>query len=218
MSKLIAYFGGSFDPIHQGHLAAARELVDVFALATLVFLPAALSPLKQQSLAIQHRVAMLKLAIEDDRIFAIDEQELHRPQPSYTIDTLRTLRTQYGVQQPLAFIMGMDSFLSLPKWRDWQQLTDFSHLIVVSRPDFDAQFSTELQAWLNNRRCNDRLLLEYQPHGLVYFVATQPYAVSSTDIRARLALGQNTSATLPARVAAYIQLHHLYGATATNES
>ena len=218
MSKLIAYFGGSFDPIHQGHLAAARELVDVFALATLVFLPAALSPLKQQSLAIQHRVAMLKLAIEDDRIFAIDEQELHRPQPSYTIDTLRYLRTQYGTQQPLAFIIGMDSFLSLPKWRDWQQLTDFAHLIVVSRPDFDAQFSTELQAWLNNRRCNDRLLLEYQPHGLVYFVATQPYAVSSTDIRARLALGQNTSATLPARVAAYIQLHHLYGATATNES
>ena len=79
MSKLIAYFGGSFDPIHQGHLATARELVDIFALATLVFLPAALSPLKQQSLAIQHRVAMLKLAIEDDRIFAIDEQELHRP-------------------------------------------------------------------------------------------------------------------------------------------
>ena len=218
MSKLIAYFGGSFDPIHQGHLAAARELVDVFALATLVFLPAALSPLKQQSLASLHRVAMLKLAIQDDSVFAIDEQELHRPQPSYTIDTLRTLRTQYGVQQPLAFIMGMDSFLSLPKWRDWQQLTDFSHLVVVSRPDFDAQFSTELQAWLNNRRCNDRLLLEYQPHGLVYFVATQPYAVSSTDIRARLALGQNTSATLPARVAAYIQLHHLYGATATNES
>ena len=218
MSKLIAYFGGSFDPIHQGHLAAARELVDVFALATLVFLPAALSPLKQQSLAIQHRVAMLKLAIEDDRIFAIDEQELHRPQPSYTIDTLRTLRTQYSAQQSLAFIIGMDSFLSLPKWRDWQQLTDFAHLIVVSRPDFDAQFSTELQAWLNNRRCNDRLLLEYQPHGLVYFVATQPYAVSSTDIRARLALGQNTSATLPPRVAAYIQLHHLYGATATNES
>ena len=218
MSKLIAYFGGSFDPIHSGHLATARELVDIFALAKLVFLPAALSPLKQQSLASQHRVAMLKLAIEDDRIFAIDEQELHRPQPSYTIDTLRTLRTQYSAQQSLAFIIGMDSFLSLPKWRDWQQLTDFAHLIVVSRPDFDAQFSTELQAWLNNRRCNDRLLLEYQPHGLVYFVATQPYAVSSTDIRARLALGQNTSATLPARVAAYIQLHHLYGATATNES
>ena len=74
MSKLIAYFGGSFDPIHSGHLATARELVDIFALAKLVFLPAALSPLKQQSLASQHRVAMLKLAIEDDRIFAIDEQ------------------------------------------------------------------------------------------------------------------------------------------------
>lgn len=218
MSKLIAYFGGSFDPIHQGHLATARELVDVFGLAKLVFLPAALSPLKQQSLASQHRVAMLKLAIEDDHIFAIDEQELHRPQPSYTIDTLRSLRTQYGTQQPLAFIMGMDSFLSLPKWRDWQQLTDFAHLIVVSRPDYDVQLPTELQAWLNNRRCNDRLLLEYQPHGLVYFVATQPHAVSSTEIRARLALGQNTSATLPACVAAYIQLHHLYGATATNES
>ncbi len=218
MSKLIAYFGGSFDPIHQGHLATARELVDIFALAKLVFLPAALSPLKQQSLASEHRVAMLKLAIENDSDFAIDEQELHRPQPSYTLDTLHALRTQYGTQQSLAFIIGMDSFLSLPKWRDWQQLTDFAHLIVVSRPDYDAQFSTELQAWLNNRRCNDRLLLEYQPHGLVYFVATQPHAVSSTDIRARLALGQNIPATLPARVATYIQLHHLYGATATNES
>ena len=218
MSKLIAYFGGSFDPIHLGHLATARELAEYFALARLVFLPAALSPLKQQSLTREHRVAMLKLAIEDDSIFALDEQELHRPQPSYTIDTLRSLRIQYETQQPLAFIMGMDSFLSLPKWRDWQQLTDFAHLIVVARPDYDAQFSTELQAWLNNRRCNDRLLLEYQPHGLVYFVATHPHAVSSTDIRARLALGQNTSATLPARVAAYIQQHHLYGATATNES
>jgi len=218
MTKLIAYFGGSFDPIHVGHLATAHELVDIFSLAKLVFLPAALSPLKHHSLASQHRVAMLKLAIADNRVFAIDEQELHRPQPSYTIDTLRTLRTQFGAQQSLAFILGMDSFLSLPKWRDWQQLTDFAHLIVVTRPDYDAQFGTELQAWVNNRRCNDRLLLEYQPHGLVYFVTTAPHTVSSTDIRARFALGQTIHPLLPPIVAAYIYQHHLYGATATNES
>ena len=218
MAALIAYFGGSFDPVHQGHLATATELLTTLSLAKLFFLPAALSPLKTQSLASQHRIAMLTLAIQDASSFFLDERECQRPHPSYTIETLHSLRAEYGTAQPLAFIMGMDSFIHLPKWRNWQQLTDFAHLIIVSRPNYDPDLSTELQEWLNNRRCNDRQLLECHPHGFVYFVTTHPHAVSSTDIRARIALGQNTHASLPPLVAAYIQQHHLYGATATNES
>ena len=218
MGQLIAYFGGSFDPIHQGHLATAQYLARHLALKKLYFLPAYLSPLKSHSLDSTHRVAMLNLAIINEPKLAIDTRELLRPPPSYTIDTLKALRLEYGHEQPLAFIMGMDSFINLPKWHNWQQLTDFAHLIIVSRPNYDPDLSTELQEWLNNRRCNDRQLLECHPHGFVYFVTTHPHAVSSTDIRARIALGQNTHASLPPLVAAYIQQHHLYGATATNES
>lgn len=216
--SLIAYFGGSFDPIHHGHLATACFLTDYLALAKLYFLPAYLSPLKTQSLASQHRVAMIKLAISNLPQCEIDQQELLRPPPSYTINTLKNLRQQYSQQQPIAFIIGMDSFLSLPKWHLWQQLTDFAHLIVVNRPDYAPIFSTELQQWLNKHRCNDRQMLEYQPAGLVYFVDSPLYTISSTQIRMALQQGQTTHQDLTLAVADYIYHHHLYGATASNES
>jgi len=219
MSRLIAYFGGSFDPVHQGHLATAQFLVNHFQLNKLIFLPAYLSPLKSQSLPAHHRVAMLKLAIQGhENIFAIDERELTQTTPSYTINTLKSLRHDYGNEVSLAFIMGMDSFLNLSKWYLWQELSNFAHIIVVNRPNYYPIFSTELQEWLNKRRCNDRQMLEYQPAGLVYFVDSPLYAISSTDVRMALATGQDTTQQLTPTVANYIYHHHLYGATATNES
>lgn len=218
MTQLIAYFGGSFDPIHQGHLATADYLTTQLALKKLYFLPAYLSPLKSYSLDSTHRVAMLNLAIGNTPKFAIDTQELLRPPPSYTINTLQALRLAYGTQQPLAFIMGMDSFINLPQWQNWQQLTDFAHLVVVSRPSYSPIFSTELQQWLNNRRCNEPQMLEYGASGLIYFVETPPYHISSTQLRAAIASGQTSKQTLPQSVIDYIYQHHLYGATATNES
>ena len=219
MSRLIAYFGGSFDPVHQGHLATAQFLANHFQLNKLIFLPAYLSPLKSQSLPAHHRVAMLKLAIQDhENIFAIDGRELTQTTPSYTINTLKSLRHDYGNEVSLAFIMGMDSFLNLSKWYLWQELSNFAHIIVVNRPNYYPIFSTELQEWLNKRRCNDRQMLEYQPAGLVYFVDSPLYAISSTDVRMALATGQDTTQQLTPTVANYIYHHHLYGATATNES
>ena len=218
MGQLIAYFGGSFDPIHQGHLATAQYLIKHLALKKLYFLPAYLSPLKSHSLDSTHRVAMLNLAIINEPKLAIDTRELLRPPPSYTIDTLKALRLEYGHELPLAFIMGMDSFINLPKWHNWQQLTDFAHLIVVSRPTYTPIFSTELQQWLNKRRCNEPLMLEYQAAGLIYFVDTKPYNLSSTQLRATIASRQTTQQELPQSVIDYIYQHHLYGATATNES
>lgn len=218
MSGLIAYFGGSFDPVHRGHLVTALELVAALKLQRLYFLPAALSPLKNTSLTSPHRIAMLQLAIQDQPQLALDRRELDRPPPSYTIDTLKALRSEHGARQPLAFIMGMDSFLSLPQWRDWRQLTDFAHLLVVTRPGYHAEFSADLQEWTNNHRCNDRQLLEYQANGLICFVETSPCAISSSAIRASLASGTPAKSILPPAVADYIYTHHLYGATATNES
>lgn len=218
MSSLVAYFGGSFDPIHNGHLATAHYLTHHLQLKKLFFLPAYLSPLKSHSLDSTHRIAMLNLAIIDESKFAVDTRELLRPPPSYTIDTLKTLRKDHGATQPLAFIMGMDSFLNLTKWHNWQQLTDFVHLIVVSRPTYTPIFSTELQQWLNKRRCNEPQMLEYQAAGLIYFVETPPYDMSSTQLRATIASRQITQQELPQSVIDYIYQHHLYGATATNES
>lgn len=218
MSALIAYFGGSFDPIHQGHLATAQFLVHHLALKKLYFLPAYLSPLKLASLDSHHRVVMIQRAIINHPALALDKQELLRPPPSYTIDTLKALRMQHGNQQPLAFIMGMDSFINLPKWHNWQQLTHFAHLIVVTRPSYQPIFATELQQWLNKHRCNEPQMLEYQPAGLIYFVETPPYHMSSTHIRAAISHRQVTQHELPQSVIDYIFQHHLYGATATHES
>lgn len=218
MPALIAYFGGSFDPVHLGHLATANELVASLHLQKLYFLPASLSPLKSQSLASHHRIAMLQLATQDCPQLAIDSCELDRPPPSYTIDTLKALRAVHGKAQPLAFIMGMDSFLALPHWHLWQQLTDYAHLIVVTRPGYSPEFSPELQEWTNKRRCNELQMLQYKVEGLIYFVATQPHAVSSSEIRAALAHDKTANLMLPPAVADYINHHHLYGVTASNES
>ncbi len=199
-------------------MATAVDLQQQLSLAKIIFLPAALSPLKQHSLASKHRVAMLQLALADHERFALDSRELNRPPPSYTIDSLKQLRQEHGSQQPLAFIMGMDSFLNLTKWQQWQQLTDYAHLIIVTRPHYNPNFSPELHEWTNNHRCNDRQLLEYQANGLVFFATTQPYAISSSEIRAAIASGQPNNPALPLAVARYIQHHQLYGATATHES
>jgi len=161
---------------------------------------------------------LVKVAAEEDLSIKAIDIEFHLPRPSYTINTLKSLRHDYGNEVSLAFIMGMDSFLHLSKWYLWQELSNFAHIIVVNRPNYYPIFSTELQEWLNKRRCNDRQMLEYQPSGLVYFVDSPFYAISSTDIRKALQQGHSTHQQLIPAVANYIYHHHLYGATATNES
>lgn len=218
MSQLLAYFGGSFDPIHLGHLRTAQELIQQLHLHQLTLLPAARSPLKEQGNAnAQQRLRMIELALADDSQLHVDARELLRPPPSYTIDTLKALRIEHGPQQPLAFIMGMDSFLSLPQWKDWQQLTDYAHLIVVTRPHYDAILSPELASWYQLHRCNEQHLLEYAPHGQVLLLRTTPYAISSTLLRSALARGEMPP-ELPNAVLTYIQQQSLYRASPTNES
>lgn len=224
--RLLGWFGGSFDPVHEGHLQTAQELLQRLPLAQLSLLPAARSPLKAAGGATaQQRLHMLQLAIAGMAGLpglCIDDRELQQPPPSYTINTLRALRAQYGPTQPLLFVMGMDSYASLPQWRDWQQLTDVAHLLVVSRPgeawpDDTWPTDPQLRAWTNSHRCADAQLLEYRAHGLLLFLRTTAHAVSSTAIRAALHQG-TVPVGLPAAVAAYIQQQRLYGATPVNES
>ncbi len=208
---MIGLFGGSFDPIHLGHVATAQALLRQFPFTEIRFLPTAGSPLKAAT-AIRpaHRLALLKLALAGTPALTIDERELRQTPPCYSINTLRALRAELGERTPLVFIMGMDSFISLPRWKDWQELTRYAHLLVVSRPSIAPQFCPELAAWLEKHRISPAQSLESRPLGGVWLVDTAPHAVASRDIRAAIQAGQSTAHWLNPAVRDYIDQHHLY--------
>ncbi|MFP5465722.1 MAG: nicotinate-nucleotide adenylyltransferase, partial [Gammaproteobacteria bacterium] len=172
MNDLVGLYGGSFDPVHIGHVATAEELLARLPFREIRLLPAARSPLKDRSLADHHRVAMLKLALAGHAGLGMDDRELRRPPPSFTVDTLRDIRRELGRATPLAFIMGMDSFVALPRWKDWQRLTEYAHLVVVSRPGQHPALAPELADWLEKHRIEDAESLESRPFGGVLLVET----------------------------------------------
>lgn len=214
---LTGIFGGSFDPVHQGHIGTAIELQGRFPFREIRFLPAARSPLKSATSANRHRLALLQLALEGKQGLTIDDRELHRPAPSYSIDTLREIRAELGPAPSLVFILGMDSFLELPRWKNWQHLTDYAHLLVVSRPGTVPVFSPVLAEWLEKHRITDAQSLESRPLGGVLLAETTPHAIASRDIRAAIASGQDTSHWLNPAVRDYIEQHRLYTGDADPE-
>lgn len=212
-------YGGSFDPVHDGHLQVARQLCDLLHPDRLDFLPAARSPLKGHGAPAADRLTMLRLALAGEPKLGVDTRELDRPPPSFTIDTLRSVRRETGPDRSIAFILGLDSLLALSRWRDWRLLTDEAHLIVVHRPGERWNPSPELAEWLNGRRCDDPDLLECSPCGRVFVVDIPPRDVSSTAIRHALARGDAPETLpLPSAVARYIRQHPLlYGAAPAHE-
>lgn len=220
-SDLIGLYGGSFDPVHLGHTGTAEELLKRFPFREIRFLPAARSPLKTGSLSPAHRLAMLELALESKQGLTIDSRELFQPPPSFTIDTLKAVRAELAPGQELVFILGMDSFIELPRWKDWQALTDFAHLLVISRPGHAPKFSGDLENWLKKHRITAAESLESRPRrhggGRVELIETRPHAVASRDIRAALRSGQDTSRWLNPAVRDYIEQHHLYTGDADPE-
>ncbi len=213
-ASLIGLYGGSFDPVHRGHIATAEELVQRLPFAEIRLLPAARSPLKHHVSANQHRLAMLKLAIEGKQRLTIDDRELRRPPPSYTVDTLRELRDELGPEQALVFIMGADSFAGLPRWKDWQSLTNYAHLLVVSRPGSAATHSPDLANWWEKHRIAPGESLESRPRGMVLMMETRPHAIASREIRAAIHDHRDTSCWLNPAVRDYIDRHHLYAGDA----
>lgn len=206
----IGLYGGSFDPVHLGHVALAESLRDRFSFREIRLLPAACSPLKVGATADQHRLAMLELALKGKQGLTIDDREMRRPPPSYTIDTLREIRHELGPGQPLVFILGQDSFAELPRWKDWQQLTDLAHLLVVNRPGSATTLPDALRDWLAPRQRAASVPLEDSPHGGVWQVETPPHDIASRTIRAAIRTGKDTSRWLNPAVADYIAQHHLY--------
>ena len=212
MSELHALFGGTFDPVHYGHLHAVEALAADTGLHKVTLLPNNLPPHRPQPEAsAKQRLAMLRCAIADLPLFEIDDRELRRDEPSRTVTTLEMLRAERGASQPLAFIIGQDSLLSLNTWHRWQELTSLCHLLVCRRPGYQhPPESPELQHWINQHLTHDVQQLHQQPSGLILLADTPLYSISATEIRQRRHAGLSCADLLPQPVINYIEQAGLY--------
>jgi nicotinate-nucleotide adenylyltransferase len=206
-----ALFGGTFNPIHFGHLTIASELADLLQVDKIQLIPCAFPPHRGQPQAsAKQRLAMLELAINRQPKLTANPIELHRDAPSYSIDTVTLLREQIGDQQPLFFCIGLDSLVTLPSWHRWQELLDYCHIVVASRPGTKLPAAGPLIDWIAENNCEDLSTMQQQPAGSVYFCNLSMLDISSTDIRDKLAKGQDIDFLTPTKVVEYIQQHHLY--------
>ena len=209
----LGVFGGTFDPIHYGHLRLAESAREALGLARVRLIPAGQPPHRATpGAAGAHRLAMARLAAADNPAFEVDPAEVEAEQASYTILSLERLRAELGPGRPLVLLLGVDAFLGLPTWRRWTELFDFAHLAVANRPGYSLDGATMPAALAEEatRRQASSSILGAAPAGHLVQFAMTPLAISATDIRARCAAGQSLRYLLPPPVVDYISRHQLY--------
>jgi nicotinate-nucleotide adenylyltransferase len=190
-------FGGMFDPIHYGHLRTAHELHETLGLDAIAFVPAGDPPHRAAPLAdAATRLAMVRAAVEDDPRFVVDDRELRRPGPSWTVLTLEELRAERG-QQPIALIMGMDAFAGLDRWHRATDLIRLAHLVVAVRPKSPVPGDGLAQALLRDHRCEDPAQLSASAAGLVYVSRGTQLDLSSSAVRSVVAAGRDPRYLMP---------------------
>ncbi|REL26185.1 nicotinate-nucleotide adenylyltransferase [Thalassotalea euphylliae] len=223
VSQLI--FGGTFDPFHLGHLTLCKHIASDLGVTQITLLPANIPPHKAAAqVSSEHRLAMLRALVNNETLFSLDDRELHRDKPSYTVDTLQEMYAQ-SPNQAISLIIGMDSLLSFTRWHRWQEIISQVNLIVCTRPHYvldKQQLVAELQ-----QRITVKSALNLHSVGQIYLAPPHNTDVSSTSIRALLSgadqashalsdgMHGNTSpnkayALLPEKIADYIAQHQLY--------
>lgn len=208
--KLLAIFGGSFDPVHLGHLAMVEQVWKHLACEEIILLINHQSPLKNASqVATKDRLAMLELASADLPYTRIDTRELWQPPPSHTLSSLQSLSKENPGKR-LAFILGLDSFNQLRSWYRWQEILNYCHLIVLSRPEYQLPILGPLGELLAEHLIDDLTLFDKYPTGLIYHLATELSSISSTRVRQYLHAGQPLVDMLSPRVLHYITQQKLY--------
>jgi nicotinate-nucleotide adenylyltransferase len=195
--KPLALFGGTFDPVHLGHLSVAWEAAELLD-ADAHLLPASVPPHRAPPIAsAAQRVAILCVALKGQSRLGLDTRELDRAGPSWTIDTLHELRAEEG-ERPLVLLLGADAFAGLPSWHRWRELFDVAHIGVLSRPGVSAALPDELEREVAGRRIVDTSALHALPAGKLVELAVTPLEISATRIRELLAAGRDPRYLLPA--------------------
>lgn len=207
----VGVIGGTFDPIHFGHLRLAEEMTAALGLRRVLFVPAGQPPHRAAPCApAARRLEMVRLAVAGNPHFAVDDREVRRAQPSYTVDTLAALRDELGAQQPLWLLLGADAFLGLPGWHQWRRLFELAHLAVAERPGASLLEAGAMPAELAQAVRQRATAPAQAPAGAVLIRSTTPLAISASVIRATLAARGSVRYLLPDAVLDYIHQHRLY--------
>ena len=211
----LAIFGGTFDPVHQGHLACAQAVANLSPGLQVLLVPAGTPPHRPPPVASpEHRQAMLELALRDAQADAaslsLDLRELRQKQPSYTHDTLQSFRKERGKELPILLVLGLDSYKTLPSWRNWQALADLAHILVLPRPGQDASLPEPLAAWQAPRLAPSPQDLLSSPAGRICHQRLAEVPISATQVRAAYAEGKDASRLVPPAVDRYIRKQGLY--------
>jgi nicotinate-nucleotide adenylyltransferase len=207
---VIGVLGGTFDPVHHGHLRLALEVAEVLALEEVRLIPAHQPPHRPPPVAAaQDRLALLEAVLRGAPRLRADRRELDRPGPSYTVDTLASLRAEVG-PRPLCLLLGMDAFRSLDTWHRWREIPRLAHLAVARRPGGRLPVHGPVAELLAGARIDDPGQLRERPAGSVALVEVPPLAISATRIRALLASGRDPRWLLPDPAIALIRERGLY--------
>lgn len=207
----IAVFGGTFDPIHNGHLRSAIELQETFGFDHIRLLPSHRPPLRGQPCASSaQRLAMVRAAVAGEDVFQVDDCELARDQASYTVDTLSELRADLGAAASLTWVMGSDAFNQLHRWKNWQQLFALANVLVLERAEHPLAADPAVAAFADERELAKGALLCARPSGGFLTSRLRQLPISATDIRSRIGAGRSVRYLLPDAVLAFVNEHNLY--------
>lgn len=208
--RKIGIFGGTFDPVHYGHLRPALEILDALSLDHMIFVPSGQPPHRGQPAApAELRLAMLEAALREEPRFRLDQRELKRPATSYTVDTLTELRREHP-QDALLLVVGMDAFLGFPGWHRWRELFGLAHVVVAHRPGWTADVQGELAEVLRERRVAGPQALSAATAGKVLLQAVTQLEISATQVRDSAARGADIRYLVPEPVRALILDSHCY--------
>ena len=208
--RKIGIFGGSFDPIHFGHLRPALEILEALSLDSMHFIPSGQPPHRGAPTAsAEMRLTMLKAAVSGEPRFQVDEREIKRATPSYSFDTLEALRHEHGHDR-LVLVLGLDAFLGFTSWHRWQEILDLAHLVVAHRPGWNLQTGGELALLLQERQVDSAAAMMQHATGKLMLQAVTQLEISSSQIRAAAARGGDLSFLVPEPVRALIQDSHCY--------
>jgi nicotinate-nucleotide adenylyltransferase len=212
-ARLLGVMGGTFDPVHYGHLRLAEEAAEHLALERVRWVPSG-SPAHRAvpRTAARHRLEMVRIAVQSNARFEFDAAEARATSPQFTIDTLRRLRGELGDSVPITLIIGADQLYKLDTWRAWQDLFAFAHCAVGERPGYPLareRLPLTVAEELVRREAR-RSAIATEPAGRIVLFPMTSLAISASDLRQRLAGGASVRYLLPPEVLAYIESHGLY--------